>query len=98
MAGQGATLRTRDRRTIQQWAESRDATPATVPGADHDGRPGVLRLDLPGYGGEGLTRVSWDDWFRAFDDRELEFVYQESTKDGSPSDFFRLTSPEGEDA
>jgi hypothetical protein len=98
MAGRGKTLTTRDHRTIQQWAEARDATPATVPGTEHDDHLGVLQFDFPGYGGERLAEVSWDEWLRTFDVRDLEFVYQETTKDGKPSNFFRLTSPHREDA
>jgi len=40
-------------------------------------------MDFPGYGGEDLKHVSWDEWFKIFDDRGLRFVYQEHTKDGS---------------
>jgi len=54
----------------------------------------VLRLDFPGYGGDDLKHVSWDEWFETFDDRGLRFVYQEHKKDGSESNFFRLTNPD----
>jgi hypothetical protein len=94
MAAQGQTLRTRDHQTIQQWAEAHRARPATVPGTEHEDHLGVLRFDFPDYRAEGLTEVSWDDWFGSFDERDLEFVYQESTEDGRPSDFFRLADPE----
>lgn len=98
MAERGQTLTTRDHHTIQEWARSRDATPATVPGTEHDDHLGVLRFDFPGFGGEGLHEVSWDDWFHTFDERDLEFVYQETNKEGRQSNFFRLTSPHREDA
>jgi hypothetical protein len=98
MAGRGQTLTTRDHRTIQAWAEKRGARPATVPGTEHDDHLGVLQFDFPGYGGERLAEVSWDEWFHTFDARDLEFVYQETTKDGRQSNFFRLTSPHREDA
>ena len=94
----GQTLRTKDHKTIQKWAEKREATPATVPGTEHEDHLGVLQFDFPGYGGDKLADVSWDDWLYTFDVRELEFVYQDTTKDGRPSNFFRLTSPHREDA
>lgn len=94
----GETLTTRDHETIKRWAEERQAQPATVPGTEHNGHLGVLRFDFPGYGGEGLKKVSWDEWFKTFDERNLEFVYQEQKKDGTQSNFFRLTNPEREDA
>ncbi len=93
----GQTLETRDHDTIRQWAEERGARPATVPGTEHGDHLGVLRMDFPGYGGEDLRHVDWDEWFATFDTRDLTFVYQETTKDGNQSNFFRLTSPHRED-
>lgn len=43
-----------------------------------------------------LEEVSWDDWFRTFDERELVFVFQEHLKRGDDSNFFRFDSPERE--
>ena len=90
----GQTLRTRDHHTIRAWAEARGGRPSTVLGTEHDQHLGVLRLDFPGYGGDRLSEVSWDDWFDAFDQRELEFVYQEHTKDGNQSNFFKVVNPQ----
>ena len=83
---------------IRRWTEERGAKPATVPGSEYGGRPGRLLFDFPGYGGENLEHVSWDEWFKPFDDRDVEFVYQEHTSDGSESNFFRLRRHDGEDA
>ena len=94
----GATLLTRNHRVIQHWAEERGAIPSTVPGTEHDGHLGVLRFDFPGYGGRALAHVSWEDWFRAFDERHLAFIFQETRTDGTPSNFFRFDSPEREEA
>lgn len=94
----GQSLVTRNHDVIKGWAEERDATPATVPGTEHDGRPGVLRFDFPDYGGEDLERIEWDAWFETFDTRDLVFIYQEHLKNGNQSNFFRLESPHREDA
>jgi hypothetical protein len=94
----GQTLVTRNHDVIRRWAEERDAKPATVPGTEHGGRPGVLRFDFPGYGGENLEHISWDEWLSRFDERNLRFIYQEHKKDGAQSNFFRLENPEREDA
>jgi len=56
-----------------------------------------LRFDFPGYGGDGLREVAWAEWFDRFDKRRLNFIYQEERSDGSPSNFFRLESPDRED-
>jgi len=93
----GATLLTRNHEVIRQWAESRGAAPATVPGTEHDGHLGVLRFDFPGFGGRSLQHVSWDEWFRAFDERELTFIFQETRSDGTQSNFFRFDSPHREE-
>jgi hypothetical protein len=89
----GRSLVTTDHDVIRQWAEERGAKPATVPGSEYGGRPGRLLFDFPGYGGQDLQEVSWDDWFGTFDERELNFLYQEHKKDGAPSHFFRLENP-----
>lgn len=94
----GQTLATRSHEVIQHWAEERKAIPATVPGSEHDGRLGVLRFNFPGYGGQSLQEISWDDWFKSFDERNLVFLFQEHQKAGNQSNFFRLDSPEREDA
>lgn len=94
----GKSLITRDHEVIKQWAEQRKATPATVPGTEHGDHLGVLRFDFPGYGGQDLQEVSWDEWFKTFDQRGLNFIYQEHKSDGSESNFFRLENPDREDA
>jgi hypothetical protein len=86
----GQTLVTRDHDVIRAWAEARGAVPATAGGRSSGQRPRVLRLNFPGYGGENLEEVSWEDWFATFDERDLDAVYQEHTSDGRPSNFFRL--------
>ena len=93
----GQTLVTRNHEVIRRWAGQREAIPATVPGTEHDGRPGVPTFDFPGYGGQNLEHISWDEWFRTFDERNLNFIYQEQKADGNQSNFFHLESPERED-
>ena len=93
----GETLTTNDHDTIRRWAEERDAKPATVPGTEHGDHLGVLRFDFPGYGGDKLRHVSWEDWFDTFDKRNLTLVYQETKKDGSQSNFSRLTGSDRDD-
>jgi len=58
-----------------------------------EGKEGVLRIDFPGFSGQGsLEEVSWDEWFRVFDERNLEFLYQEKTANGKSSRFNKLVS------
>jgi len=94
---EGRSLVTTSHEVIKEWAEARNASPATVEGTDHGDHLGVLRFD---FGDEtaNLQRVSWDDWFSTFDDRQLNFIYQEQRSDGRQSNFFRLENPGREDA
>ncbi|GAA4569445.1 hypothetical protein GCM10023176_26030 [Micromonospora coerulea] len=94
----GRSLVTTDHDVIRRWAEARGGVPTTVDGSEHDGHAGVLRFDFPANGREArLREISWEEWFRAFDERRLNFIYQEERSDGKQSNFFRLESPDRED-
>jgi hypothetical protein len=89
MAGESRT--TTDHETIRSWAEDRGGKPASVRGTEAGGEPGVLRIDSPsGAGEDSLERVSWDEWFRKFDENGLAFLYQEEKAGGEGSTFFKL--------
>ncbi len=83
------TETTRDHEVIRKWAEVRGAQPASSVRSEGHGI-GVLRLEFPRQSGRPITRIEWNDWFRAFDERDLCFVYQEKNADGERSNFFRL--------
>ncbi|MFC7847615.1 Rho termination factor N-terminal domain-containing protein [Arthrobacter sp. NPDC057388] len=94
---EGRSLATTHHEVIRQWAEERGGTPATVEGTEHGDHLGVLRIDFGGND-SNLRHVSWEEWFKTFDDRGLNFIYQEQRTDGTQSNFFRLENPEREDA
>ena len=94
----GQTLETRSHDVIQQWAEARKAQPSSVVGSEREGHLVGLRFDFPGYSGRRLEHVSWDDWLKAFDERGLSFIYQETKRDGTESNFSRVLNPMAEDA
>ncbi|MBW4703431.1 hypothetical protein [Micromonospora sp. RL09-050-HVF-A] len=94
----GRSLVTTNHQVIRNWAAARGARPATIVGTERAGRPGVLTFDLPGYRQSRQVRVvSWDDWFRTFDSRRLNLIFQEQLRDGRQSNFFRTESPDRED-
>lgn len=94
----GRSLVTTDHKVIRKWAEARDGIPSTVEGTKRRETLAVLRFDFPlGGRGGGLRHVSWDEWFEAFDRRQLNFIYQEQMSDGRQSNFFRLENPGRED-
>ncbi|TDB71206.1 hypothetical protein [Micromonospora sp. KC723] len=95
----GRSLVTTNHEVIRNWARARGARPATIAGTERDGRPGVLTFEIPGYRESRRVQViSWDDWFRTFDARKLNLIYQEQLRDGRQSNFFRTESPDREDA
>ena len=93
----GQTLATRSHEVIQRWAEERKAVPATVPGTNRGDREGVLRFNFPGYGGDRLEEISWEQFFKTFDERELVFLFQERLSSGAQSNFFHLDRPDDAD-
>ncbi len=93
MAGQSKT--TTRHEEIKKWVEDRGGYPARVKDTGSEDDPGMLRIDFPGYSGEGkLERIPWDEWFQKFDEKHLEFLYQDEMKSGEQSRFWKLVSPE----
>jgi hypothetical protein len=90
MEGMATTTRvTIDHDVIRRWAEQRHARPTFVKGT------GILRLDFPGYSGEGkLQPKAWNDFFKRFDESNLAFVYQDRTARGQSSNFNKLVGRE----
>lgn len=94
----GRSLVTTNHDVIRRWARERGAMPATISGTERQGRAGVLTFDMPGYREGGRIRaITWDEWFRTFDERGLNLIYQEQLRDGRQSNFFRTESPARED-
>ena len=86
---EGLSRTTTDHNAIREWAEARDAKPASVKGTG--GKDiGVLRLMFPGYSAEksqSLREISWDEFFGKFDENKLAFIYQNKTSSGVRSNF-----------
>ena len=83
---------------IRRWVEEHGGRPARVRDTA-DGSGGVLRIDFPGGAGEQeLEPISWDEWFRIFDDQGLALLYQEQKADGEDSTFAKLVRRDGESA
>jgi hypothetical protein len=74
---------TTDHDEIRNWAEARGGHPAMVRTKKEGG---ILRIDF-GEPEDELEPVSWDEFFKTFDDNKLAFLYQDKTSDGSTSRF-----------
>jgi len=89
---------TTDRQKIQSWVEERDGYPARVEGTDGKSG-GLIRIDYEGYSGEGtLERITWEEWFDAFEKNNLAFLYQDQVKGGGKSRFSKLIDRDSQEA
>ncbi|KKR32131.1 MAG: hypothetical protein UT63_C0051G0013 [Candidatus Gottesmanbacteria bacterium GW2011_GWC2_39_8] len=90
MAGESKI--TSDHETIKKWVEERGGKPATVRGTSGEAETGLLRIDFPGYGAgtKALREISWEEFFQKFDEKNLGFLYQDKTRDGKESRFFKF--------
>ncbi|MCC6492355.1 MAG: hypothetical protein IT424_04980 [Pirellulales bacterium] len=79
---------------MRKWVEARGGKPSIVGATKGRGKSaGLLRIDFPGYRGEGsLQELSWDQFFETFDANDLVFLYQEKTATGRPSRFSKFVS------
>jgi hypothetical protein len=74
---------TTNHKTIREWAESRGGRPSAI---RTRGKGGVLRIDF-GEKEEDFEEISWEEFFKIFDENRLAFLYQDKTKDGETSRF-----------
>lgn len=75
---------------IRKWVEERGGTPARVDAKGHERGGGILRIDFKDPDGEedeALEHISWDEFFRTFDENELAFLHQDETSGGKESRF-----------
>jgi hypothetical protein len=72
---------TTDHGKIRKWVEKRGGCPSHVAASGSGDDPGILRIDYPGFSGEGtLEDIDWDAFFAAFDENKLAFLYQDSPR------------------
>ena len=84
---------------IQRWVEERGGSPARVKGTESRTDGGLLRIDYPGFTGEDtLESITWEEFFKAFDEHNLTFLYQDKTKDGKVSRFSKFIDRDSEEA
>jgi hypothetical protein len=79
-----------DHQQIMRWAEARGGRPARVRDtAGRSGEGGVLRFDFDGEDAS-LEKISWDEFFRIFEQNGLALLEQEETRDGRTSRFSKF--------
>lgn len=69
MAKEKGMRSTADHSEIQRWITEHGGKPALVSG-------GILRVDFREREA-GFEEISWDEFFKIFDEHSLEFVYED---------------------
>ncbi|HEX2983807.1 MAG TPA: hypothetical protein VHO28_09725 [Ignavibacteriales bacterium] len=70
---------TTDKNEIMKWAKARGGKPAAV--KTKGGDVGILRIDFPGYsGGESLQEITWDEFFKKFEQEKLAFLFRKKLR------------------
>ena len=82
---------TTDHKVIKKWIEDHGGKPATVKGTHKGEEAGLLRVNFPGYAEDNLEDISWDEFFKKFDESKLAFLYQ----DEKDSRFSKFVAREG---
>jgi hypothetical protein len=92
------THMTVDHDEIRRWVEEHKGKPVSIEGTPRRGEEaGVLRIDFPGGASNPpLEPISWEAFFKKFDDASLAMIYQEETADGAPSHFCKFVKRDAE--
>lgn len=84
---------TTDTAEIKNWVESHEGTPAVI----GEGSEEMVRIDFPGKEDERelskakrSREVSWDDFFKVFEDKELAFIYYPNKDVNDPTFSYRF--------
>ena len=82
-----------DHERIRRWAEERGGRPARVKRAGSAEQNGLLRIDFPDQPSHELREfISWEEFFRRFDQEHLALLFEEYSAGGFPSRLHRMIS------
>jgi hypothetical protein len=73
---------TTDHNTIRKWAEKKGGKPAAVKRTHKGGDVGIIRImfpDRPQSEHDALEEISWDEFFRQFEESKLALLYEEDS-------------------
>lgn len=69
---------TTDHRKIKKWAEAHGGKPAAVNRTHQKSDVGIIHVmfpDAPQSNNKNLVPISWDEFFKEFDQRKLALIY-----------------------
>jgi len=83
---------THEHEQIKKWVETRHGVPAKVKGTGKSDDEGILRIHFPQHSEQqnDLEEISWEDFFKDFDENHLDFLYQEQKENGEQSTFHKF--------
>ena len=70
-----------DHQDIKDWVYTQEGVPARVRDTEGGEAGGIVRIAFPGKEQSetsGLDFISWDEWFAAFDEKNLALLIDES--------------------
>ena len=73
---------TTDHDAIREWADKHGAKPAAVESTHSDDDVGLIRImfpDAPNSHHENLVEITWDEFFKEFDERRLALVFDDKS-------------------
>ncbi len=71
-----------DHEEIRKWAERRGGRPAAVKSSHKGGDVGIVRImfpDSPQSEHDSLVEISWEEFFRQFEESELALLYEKDS-------------------
>lgn len=85
---------THDHQKIKEWAEERGGIPASVKGTGGGDDEGLLRIHFPKNSDDDdrFEQIEWDEFFEKFEEKKLDFLYQDKKADGEVSTFNKLVN------
>lgn len=75
--------KTTDHKTIQSWVEDHNGVPMKVKNTDN-GDSSLLRIAFPDNkysDSDHLEEISWEEFFKVFDENKLALLYQPEDDD-----------------
>ena len=73
---------TTDHDTIRKWAECKGGKPAAVDRTHSEDDVGLIRImfpDAPNSHHDHLVEISWEEFFKEFEDRQLALILDEKS-------------------
>lgn len=79
-----------DHEAIRRWIEERGGMPAALKNTMPGDEAGVLYVDFPGYDKKDVAEMTWETFFKIFEEQNLAFKCQEIPPGTNPTGAWQL--------